>query len=77
MFGFSIGFAIAKRLGAEGASVVISSRKEKNVSEALAKLKAEGITVAGTVCHVAKAEDRVRLLKTVSTVTYFLRHCSP
>lgn len=77
MFGFSIGFAIAKRLGAEGASVVISSRKEKNVSEALAKLKAEGITVAGTVCHVAKAEDRVRLLKTVSTVTYFLRYCSP
>lgn len=77
MFGFSIGFAIAKRLGAEGASVVISSRKEKNVSEALAKLKAEGITVAGTVCHVAKAEDRVRLLETVSTVTYFLRYCSP
>lgn len=74
MFGFSIGFAIAKRLGAEGASVVISSRKEKNVSEALAKLKAEGITVAGTVCHVAKAEDRVRLLKTVSTVTDFLRY---
>lgn len=77
MFGFSIGYAIAKRLGAEGASVVISSRKEKNVSEALAKLKAEGITVAGTVCHVAKLEDRVRLLKTVSTVTYFLRYCSP
>jgi len=59
-----IGFAIAKRLGAEGASVVVSSRKEKNVNEAVKKLKDLGYSVAGTVCHVAKSEDRKTLLKT-------------
>uniref|UniRef100_A0A1B6F9X4 Dehydrogenase/reductase SDR family member 4 n=1 Tax=Cuerna arida TaxID=1464854 RepID=A0A1B6F9X4_9HEMI len=59
-----IGFAIAKRLGAEGANVVVSSRKEKNVSEAVKKLKDAGYNVAGTVCHVAKADDRRRLLDT-------------
>ncbi|XP_054258506.1 dehydrogenase/reductase SDR family member 4 isoform X2 [Macrosteles quadrilineatus] len=59
-----IGFAIAKRLGAEGASVVVSSRKEKNVNEATKKLKDSGYSVAGTVCHVAKNEDRKLLFQT-------------
>ena len=36
---YGIGFAIAERLGLEGASVVISSRKQKNVDEAVEKLK--------------------------------------
>lgn len=58
-----IGFAIAKRLAEDGASVCISSRKEKNVEEALQKLK--GLPVFGTVCHVAKADDRRRLLDLV------------
>jgi dehydrogenase/reductase SDR family member 4 len=60
-FPFSIGFAIAQRLGEEGASVVVSSRREKNVTKAVALLKSKNIKVHGTVCHVATAEDRAKL----------------
>lgn len=63
---YRIGFAIAKRFGAEGASVLVSSRKEKNVLSAVKALKDFGYTVAGTVCHVANAEDRTKLFKEVS-----------
>lgn len=55
-----IGYSIAKRLGEDGASVVISSRKEANVQSALEKLK--GLDVDGMVCHVGKDEDRKRLI---------------
>ncbi|XP_011642396.1 dehydrogenase/reductase SDR family member 4 [Pogonomyrmex barbatus] len=58
-----IGFAIAKRLAQEGAKVMISSRKESNVKKAVDKLKSEGLQVAGTVCHVGKAEDRKNLFE--------------
>ncbi|KAI3419301.1 uncharacterized protein J3R85_013301 [Psidium guajava] len=61
-----IGFAIAQRLGLEGASVVISSRKQKNVDEAVEKLRAQGIEVLGLVCHVSNAQQRKSLIdKTV------------
>ncbi|XP_065879008.1 tropinone reductase-like 3 [Euphorbia lathyris] len=61
-----IGFAIAERLGLEGASVVISSRKQKNVDEAAEQLKAKGIQVLGVVCHVSNAQQRKNLIdKTV------------
>lgn len=56
-----IGYAIARRLAKEGAKIVISSRKEKNVSEALCKLQSEGLTVTGRVCHVGKESDRKKL----------------
>lgn len=56
-----IGFAIAQRLAREGAKVIISSRKEKNVNEAVNKLSGEGLDVKGLVCHVSKAEDRKKL----------------
>jgi dehydrogenase/reductase SDR family protein 4 len=57
-----IGLAIAKRLLADGAKVMISSRKEKNVARALETLRAGegGSEVKGTVCHVASADDRKR-----------------
>ncbi len=58
-----IGFAIAKDLGKNGAKVVISSRKEENVLKATEKLQSEGLDVAGTVCHVSKAEDRTKLFE--------------
>lgn len=58
-----IGFAIAKRLAADGANVVVSSRKQKNVEEAVKELKAEGLSAEGVVCHVSKAEDRAKLFK--------------
>lgn len=60
-----IGFAIARRLAQDGAHVVISSRKQQNVDRAAAQLQREGLSVAGIVCHVGKAEDRERLVATV------------
>lgn len=62
---FRIGFAIAERLAREGAKVVISSRKQKNVDAAVDKLKSEGLNVAGVVCHVSKADDRKNLFDAV------------
>ncbi|KAF8726818.1 hypothetical protein HU200_019297 [Digitaria exilis] len=59
-----IGLAIAERLGLEGAAVVISSRKQKNVDEAVEGLKAKGITVVGAVCHVSDAQQRKSLIDT-------------
>uniref|UniRef100_A0ACD5XXX4 Uncharacterized protein n=1 Tax=Avena sativa TaxID=4498 RepID=A0ACD5XXX4_AVESA len=59
-----IGLAIAERLGLEGAKVVISSRKQKNVDEAVEGLRAKGITVVGAVCHVSNAEQRKYLIDT-------------
>lgn len=62
-----IGFAIAERLGLEGASVVVSSRKQKNVEEAVEKLRAKGIDVLGVACHVSSREQRRDLIqKTVN-----------
>ncbi|KAH7446360.1 hypothetical protein KP509_01G052800 [Ceratopteris richardii] len=58
-----IGFAIARRLGLEGASVVISSRKQENVDQAVEKLKEAGITVLGVTCHVGNADHRKNLFK--------------
>lgn len=57
-----IGFAIAERLGLEGASVIISSRKQKNVDEAVEQLKARGIKAIGVVCHVSNAQQRKNLI---------------
>ncbi|XP_063535629.1 dehydrogenase/reductase SDR family member 4 isoform X2 [Cydia strobilella] len=56
-----IGYAIAKRLGNEGASVVICSRKENNVQKTVNELRNEGITVEGVACHVGNAEQRKKL----------------
>ena len=61
-----IGKAIAQRLMADGAKVMISSRKEKNVSETLAELRGGEATttseIDGMVCHVGKAEHRQALM---------------
>uniref|UniRef100_A0A2K5IKT6 Dehydrogenase/reductase 4 n=1 Tax=Colobus angolensis palliatus TaxID=336983 RepID=A0A2K5IKT6_COLAP len=59
---YRIGFAIARRLAQDGAHVVVSSRKQQNVDQAVATLQGEGLSVTGTVCHVGKAEDRERAL---------------
>ncbi|CAB3246508.1 unnamed protein product [Arctia plantaginis] len=58
-----IGYAIAQRLGKEGASVVVSSRKEKNVQKAVESLRNDGITVEGVICHVCNAEQRKKLFE--------------
>jgi short-subunit dehydrogenase involved in D-alanine esterification of teichoic acids len=56
-----IGLAIAKRFGDEGATVVICSRREENLDEALTFLK--GIKVDGHICDVGKKESRAVILK--------------
>ena len=61
-----IGLAIAERLGLEGARVVVSSRKQMNVDRTVADLSKKGIDVIGTTCHVAKKEDREKLLNMVN-----------
>uniref|UniRef100_A0A2K6P791 Dehydrogenase/reductase SDR family member 4 n=1 Tax=Rhinopithecus roxellana TaxID=61622 RepID=A0A2K6P791_RHIRO len=61
---YRIGFAIARRLAQDGAHVVVSSRKQQNVDQAVSTLQGEGLSVTGTVCHVGKAEDRERLVAT-------------
>ncbi|XP_059309386.1 tropinone reductase-like 3 isoform X3 [Lycium ferocissimum] len=69
-----IGFSIAERLGFEGASVVISSRKQKNVDEAVKKLSNEGIEVLGLVCHVSNAQERKNLIqKTIQDAAPYLK----
>ncbi|XP_074271985.1 short-chain dehydrogenase/reductase SDRA-like isoform X2 [Silene latifolia] len=57
-----IGFGIAERLGLEGASVIISSRKQKNVDDAVDMLKSKGIEAFGIVCHVSNAQQRKNLI---------------
>lgn len=61
-----IGFAIAQRLAQEGAKVIISSRKEKNVNEAVCKLSNAGFDVKGLVCHVSNVDDRKKLFDQAS-----------
>lgn len=61
-----IGLAIARRLGEEGAKVVVSSRKPANVERAVADLQGIGCTVVGIPCHVSKHQERQSLIdKTV------------
>jgi len=58
-----IGYAIAERLGLDGASVVVSSRKKENVEKAVKQLQMRGIRCEGCVAHVAKNEDRRNLME--------------
>ncbi|RWS00002.1 dehydrogenase/reductase SDR family member 4-like protein [Dinothrombium tinctorium] len=57
-----IGFAIAKRLAEDGASVVISSRKQDKVEKRVKQLQDSGLDVVGTVCHVGNQEQRDKLV---------------
>ncbi|KAJ8927072.1 hypothetical protein NQ314_020503 [Rhamnusium bicolor] len=58
-----IGFATAQRLAKEGAKVIISSRKEKHVQEAIKRFCSEGLEVKGLICHVSKVDDRNKLFE--------------
>ncbi|XP_077983179.1 dehydrogenase/reductase SDR family member 4-like [Glandiceps talaboti] len=58
-----IGFGIARRLAQEGADVMISSRTQSNVDDAIEKLRSEKLNVSGTVCDVADDSHRNRLIK--------------
>lgn len=57
-----IGYAIAKRLGQDGAKVIVSSRKQTNVDKTVKDLRSQGITVEGIVCNVSKRKEREDLV---------------
>ena len=71
MFTSSLGYAIAQRLGQEGATVLITSNVEKDNDEAVRKLKKLGIDTSCTFCDVSKAEDNKNLVKTVMCCSKF------
>ncbi|KAI4468698.1 dehydrogenase/reductase (sdr family) member 4 [Holotrichia oblita] len=57
-----IGFAIAERLAKEGARVIISGRKQEGVNKALKALD-PALKVLGTACHLARYNQRIRVLE--------------
>lgn len=63
----SIGFETARRVGQEGGKVVVSSRREENVKNAVSQLRSEGLEVSGIPCHQGKKDDRKKLIQFVST----------
>lgn len=60
-----MGFCMAQRLAVDGAHVVISSRNQENVDAAVDKLKSQGLSVSGMVCHAGSKEDRQHLIEKV------------
>lgn len=58
-----IGLGVAERMASEGAKVMICSRRQQNVDETVAALRAKGLQVSGVVCHVGNAQQRAHLIK--------------
>ncbi|MEL6865575.1 MAG: glucose 1-dehydrogenase [Bacteroidota bacterium] len=58
-----IGEAIARSLAVQGATVVISSRRQEAVDEVVARFKADGLKAIGIACHVGKADQRSQLIE--------------
>ncbi|GAB3576685.1 SDR family NAD(P)-dependent oxidoreductase [Hymenobacter daeguensis] len=65
-----IGLAIARRLAAEGAHVIITGRTEGRIAEATAAILAEtpAAVVRGVAVDFGKADEVARLLRAVPTV---------
>ncbi len=62
-----IGEAIARAFAENGATVVISSRKQEACDKVAETFNAEGLKAIAIACHVGNAEDRVALIeKTIS-----------
>ena len=61
-----IGYAIARRLAQEGATVVISARKQGPIDKSVEALKSEGLQASGFACDVTKDEDRAALKEFVA-----------
>lgn len=60
-----MGYTMAERLAIDGAHVVVSSRNQKNVDQAVARMKEQGLSVSGTTCHVGSKDDRKKLIESV------------
>lgn len=50
---------------------------QKNVDEAVDKLRSKGIEVLGVVCHVSNAEHRKNLVEKTVQVTLWLLNPNP
>ena len=59
-----IGLAIAERIASEGGQVIICSRKEKNVANAIEKIKKYG-KVEGFVCDVGNVDQRKQIVENI------------
>ncbi|XP_032898971.1 dehydrogenase/reductase SDR family member 4-like [Amblyraja radiata] len=57
-----IGLAAARRLARHGARVLVSSRRQDHVDEAVSGLRAEGLEAWGIPCHVGRGPDREALV---------------
>ena len=69
-----IGLGIARRLAQEGAHVMISSRKAKNVEDTVAALLEEGFDVKGVACHVGSLEQVQRLIQVHAALASSIRN---
>lgn len=58
-----IGLGIVRRLAAEGARVVVSSRKAAAVEETVRTLRSEGLEVRGVPCHVGDPAQIAALVR--------------
>ncbi len=57
-----IGEAIARGLAENGATVIISSRKQDAVDVVAAEFREAGLKAAGIACHIGKADQREALV---------------
>jgi NAD(P)-dependent dehydrogenase (short-subunit alcohol dehydrogenase family) len=71
-----IGFAIAKRLLAEGAAVIINGRSEPSIAEAVAALKelVPGAKVSGIAADFSQAEEVNRLIKALPEIDILINN---
>ncbi|GAA0880135.1 SDR family oxidoreductase [Algoriphagus jejuensis] len=71
-----IGYAIASRFLAEGASVVINGRSQGSVDQAIAELKASypNADIAGVAADLAKADEVNKLLSQVPEVDILINN---
>lgn len=60
-----IGYAIAERLGLEGATVIIASRKKENLKTAEKDLTSKGINFVSIACNFNNKEERSKLFQTI------------
>ena len=61
-----IGRAIAESLAAAGASVAVSARREKDVSETVAAMKQNGWDVLGSACDIRRYDEVTALMAYVA-----------
>lgn len=57
-----IGLGISEQFAKEGATVIINSRNQHHVDEAVKKIRNSGGKAEGFVSHAGKAEDIKRLI---------------